>query len=898
MHSSGVPKVVFSPDERVGRVRLTQGHRLGPYEILAPLGAGGMGEVYRGRDPRLDREVAIKVLPADRMADPARRWSFVQEAKAASALNHPHIVTIHEIESVDGLDFIVMEYVPGRTLDALIPKTGMPIRELLRVAVHVADALAAAHEHGVVHCDLKPANVIVSSKGVVKVLDFGVAKLVGPHVDAESTGTVTVPLQPVSATVGTPPYMSPEQAAGKPIDTRSDIFSFGAVLYEMATGRRAFARASGPETLAAVLHEQPTSPRALVATIPETLERIILRCLKKDPARRFQHASDLKVELDELRDETSAPVSATTAATARTSVRRRVSVVMATTLVAAFAVAYWRRNDPTPSPVITRLTSEHDTGAASFSPDGTQIAYASTGDDGTNWDIRTRILGAPEVRRLTSHPANEQFPSWSPDGTQIAFLRYEQGASYGEPWTVHPAAVHVISALGGVARRVSALPARAQLSWSPDSAWLAVATAPSTGDAPGGIHLISMATGEARAITRPEPPTFHLAPAFSRDGRAVAYASCQRLDLCDVNVVQLDADLKPITTTGPIVRQREPITGTAWTRDGRWIVYAFFAWSEERNTLWRVRVTGRDAPERIELGGRARFPSVATGVDRLSFVRHHQDADVYRLVPGHAPSAIVKSTRVEFHPRYSPEGGRIAFESGGPGGGSEIWLADADGSNPMQLTRAPGRGQGSPTWAPDGRSIAFDVHGEDGPRAIWVIGVDGTGLRRITRGGGDDVVPAFSRDGRFIYFRSTRTGRAEIWRVPASGGAEEQVTTDGGMFAEESLDGRILYYLESDRGPLHAMVLSRGTPRVVIACTSAFAVARKGIVYRSCGGSDEGDRSAQALLYWDAATGRSREIGMIGAGGLQGLSVLPDDSAIVYGLYRSPGDLMMIDHFH
>jgi Tol biopolymer transport system component len=883
----------------VTRVRLTPGHRLGPYEIVALLGAGGMGEVYRARDTRLDREVAIKVLPADRLTDAERRWRFMQEARAASALNHPHIVTIHEIDVADGVDFMVMELVAGRTLDELIPKHGMSLSELLLVATPLADALASAHAHGIVHRDLKPSNVMVASPGRVKVVDFGLAELVGRPNPSDGPETVTLAVPHEPSTFGTPPYMSPEQVAGRPVDARSDIFSFGALLYEMATGRRAFDRPSGSETLAAVLHDQPAAPRALVPAMPEALERIILRCLKKDPDRRFQHASDLKVELDELREEGSAAASAPVAAKRFTLASRRVSMVIAAALVAAVAVGYWRVDDPAPSPVITRLTSEHDAGAGSFSPDGTQIAYASLSDDGTNWDIRTRIIGAPEVRRLTTHSANEQSPAWSPDGTQIAFLRYEQGASNEEPWKARPATVHVVSALGGAARRVSPLPARTQLSWSPDSAWLAVATVPSVGEVPGAIYLISMATGEARAITRPAPPTFHLAPTFAADGRAVAYASCQRLDGCNVYVVHLDADMHPLATTGPLLRQPVPITGTAWTRDGRWIVYANFAWAEELNTLWRVRVTGRGAPERIELGGRAQFPSLATRLDRLAFVRHHQDADIYRLLPGIAASAVVNSTRVEFHPRYSPDGRRIAFESGGPSGGSEIWLAAADGSNPVRLTRAPGRGQGSPAWAPDGRSIAFDAHGEDGPRAIWLIAVDGTGLRRVTHGAGDDMVPAFSRDGRFIYFQSTRTGRAEIWRVSTAGGAEEQLTTDGGTSAEESLDGRTLYYLQSDPGPLRARPVSGGAARVVIACTRrvTFAVGKAGIVYRPCEDGDASDRSAQPLLYWDAATGRSREIGTIGPGRLQGLSVLSDDSSIVYALYRSPGDLMMVDHF-
>ena len=224
---------------------LLHGTRLGPYEVIAPLGAGGMGEVYRARDARLGREVAIKVLPAERVADEGRKRRFVQEARAASALNHPNIVTIHEIESTEGVDFIVMEYVPGQTLDGLIPKHGMRLGEALRMAIPIADALAAAHSRGIVHRDLKPANVIVTREGVVKVLDFGLAKLVADETDdtgetlttASGSGVLTRP----GVVTGTAGYMSPEQATGGNVDARSDVFSFGAVLYEMVTGRWAFA---------------------------------------------------------------------------------------------------------------------------------------------------------------------------------------------------------------------------------------------------------------------------------------------------------------------------------------------------------------------------------------------------------------------------------------------------------------------------------------------------------------------------------------------------------------------------------------------------------------------------------------------------------------------------------
>src|SRR6187397_1269498 len=261
---------------------LQPGTNLGPYEIVSLIGAGGMGEVYRARDPRLNREVAIKVLPTDRVGDGDRRRRFVQEAHAASALNHPHIITIHEIESANGNDFIVMEHVRGKSLDALIPRHGMRLGELLRIAIPVADALAAAHARGIIHRDLKPANVMVGTDGAVKVLDFGLAKLVGAEDGTEREGdithTVDMALSRPGTLAGTVAYMSPEQATGAKVDARSDIFSFGTMLYEMVTGTRPFAGKSPADTLGEVVRAQPKPLSGIVPGLPAELERVILRC--------------------------------------------------------------------------------------------------------------------------------------------------------------------------------------------------------------------------------------------------------------------------------------------------------------------------------------------------------------------------------------------------------------------------------------------------------------------------------------------------------------------------------------------------------------------------------------------------------------------------------------------
>jgi eukaryotic-like serine/threonine-protein kinase len=427
------------------------GGELGHFSLLEKIGEGGMGRVYKARDKRLDRFVAIKLLPESRNTDPDRRARFVQEAKAASALNHPNIITIHEIGEQDGQTYIVMELVDGKALNELIPRKGMRLTEALRIAAQVADALTAAHAAGIVHRDLKPANIMVDAHGRAKVLDFGLAKLAAPAAASgadEATHTLAMdrPVSEEGVIVGSVPYMSPEQAEGKPVDARSDIFSFGAVLYEMVTGQRAFRGESKISTLAAIVEKDPPPAGEISSSTPPELERVIARCLRKDVNRRSQNMADVKLALEELWDESESGKLARPAAIADARTRRWLwpSVAMACALIAAgaFVWVYFNfRGSQAKGPDLVRLSPEdgHSYNEPTISPDGGFVAYVS--DRSGKDELWLQQVGSGDPIQLTHANESVEDPAFFPDGKRILYARI--------PADQTKSTIETISTLGG-----------------------------------------------------------------------------------------------------------------------------------------------------------------------------------------------------------------------------------------------------------------------------------------------------------------------------------------------------------------------------------------------------------------------------------------------------------------
>ena len=769
---------------------LAAGARLGPYEILSPIGAGGMGEVYRARDSQLERDVAIKLLSDELVRDPEYLARFAREARLLAAVNHPNIGAIYGLDEKEGVRFLVLELIEGEPLDARLASGPLPIPEALELAGQIADALAAAHEKGIVHRDLKPSNVRLTRSGRAKVLDFGLAKSVEEASAVSSSSTTSPPTRTTAGTIlGSPAYMSPEQARGRSVDRRSDLWSFGCVLFEMLTGRRTFAGETVSDCIAAILTREPDWS-ALPRATPPGIRRILRRCLEKDPEHRLRDAADLRIELDESRKRPRARGPRRAKAAAPAAPPRLTQLTMAKGLEE--------------SPV--------------FSPDGEEIAYAA--DAGGVRKIFVRSVAGGGETALTSGPFDDVQPAWSPDGGTLAFVRAREpgrklepgdvfGAYWGgDVWTVD-------RRTGQTARRIEDA---YNPSFSPDGGSIAV-------DAPWAgqrrLWLVDANGRNRKQLTSDSSEAIaHVRPRWSPDGRHVVFQSMESTKF-DIRAVDLQTQ-RLVWVTNDLFQDLQPV----WSPSGRHIYFS--SYRSGGLNLWRIAVSSggkpRGAPQQLTTGaGQDVEPALSPDGSRLVFTIRKQNADLWTLPvdpatgrPTGSPGEAVGTPREDSRGAWSPDGSFIAFNSDRRGD-MNIWIHDRRDHSDRQLTTGSG-GDFQANWSPDARTIAF-FSSRSGTANIWTADVASGALRPLTQSASLDINPFFSPDGRAIAFASDRTGRLEVWVMDAHGGEARALTSVGvgGHFLRWTADGKgVLFRCPSLGKTLIAPVEeSPGEPRPV-----------------------------------------------------------------------------------
>jgi eukaryotic-like serine/threonine-protein kinase len=775
------------------------GSTVGHYELLEKIGEGGMGVVYRARDLVLNRFVAIKLLPQGAGLDDDRKRRFLQEAQAASALNHPHIVTIYEIAMTPPQEFIAMELVQGQPLEALIEPGGLAVRQALDYALQIADALAVAHAAGIVHRDIKPGNVIVSAAGMAKVLDFGLAKLIDEApAGTDATRTIAIGSSPRTvegSIVGTVSYMSPEQAEGKRVDHRSDVFSFGTLLYEMLTGTQAFAGDSAVSTLAAILRSEPDDLAGRLPDLPRELDRVVRRCLEKLPERRWQSMADVHVILDYLKQDLQSGQSGRTSASgdaARPSGLARYvwPAVAVAAVVLALGLLLWR-----PRPVATalqaytirRVTSDAASNVSpAISPDGKLIAYASDRAQEGATDIWVQQVAGGEPVRLTKGLGLCHSPSFSPDGSRIAF--------HGGP---DSGGIYVTSTFGGGARRLA--DGRGP-EFSPDGSTIAY-TAPDS----SRIMLVPAMGGTPREL-----PTKHALlgrPHWLPDGKrllflgvdpAAANEGGARTD--DWYTISLDGAEVSAGAAPWLDDPYDRAHPHSVSSDGVMI----WVGSPDSSNLYRVpfdavqgRVTGPPVPVTIATGFNF-WPSASADGARIAFgnaTRFNTNIFEMSLDPGTAavsgePRRITDGFEERIAPYPSPDGKLIAYKSSS-GSTSEVRVRDLGTGQETRIGETTAASP--PVISDDGAQVAFAVL-EKGAFAIYAAPATGGVPRRLCTDCGRPT-QWFGRGTRILYDRANKNSEIAVLDV-ATGksttilrAAETQIYTP-----RLSPDGRLLCF--------------------------------------------------------------------------------------------------------
>jgi eukaryotic-like serine/threonine-protein kinase len=809
---------------------LAPGTRLGPYEIVSPLGAGGMGEVYRARDTRLDREVAVKVIAAELSASSEQRQRFEREARTISQLSHPHICALFDVGEQDGRAFLVMELLQGETLADRLMKGPLSLEQTLRCGVEIADALDKAHRQGVVHRDLKPGNIMLTKSGV-KLLDFGLAKALQPVASTAGTAietTLSPNLTEAGMFVGTLQYMAPEQLSGVPADARSDIFAFGTVLFEIATGRRAFVGDSRIALASAILNEQAPAPSSVRAEIPRALDRLIRICLAKDPDERWQTAHDVRLQLAAIADDRSG--STMPAVAPHTSGNRRIEIwlpwAFAGVALLAAAAAWLRPRSvvPATSPSVRFLIPPPPGGAfvdsvetlsIALSPDGSQLAYIAADAKGAR-SVWLRPLVAAEGRPIAGTEGARAM-IWSPDGRSIAFFAGDKLKRLDLP----DSAPVTLSDVPDV---------RTVGTWGAGEILFAAV--------PGGIYRVA-ASGGAPVVER-APDRAHgeaalVWPWFLPDGRRFLYLVRRPDGSGSVMVAEVGKPGREVLRAVSSTQYVDP-GYLVFSRDGTLLAQRFDAATAQTSGEPFPIVE----PVRYFLStGAATFATSRNGV--LVYQANPDRGRLVWLDRAGKEVGVVSEGGSHTRVRISPDGRRVLFDRAQPRiGTANVWMVDVERGVEQRVT-SDRLSQFGALWlpgvnaalfsgrvpphifrkdlttgaetevlqgfnlaedvSPDGRTLAFTQRTANGNFDIWTLPTDTLrGPKPLLESASDEASVRFSRDGRYIAFASDELGRYEVFVMPYPlTGSKMRVSTGGGSLPRWSRDGRELFYISGDR---------------------------------------------------------------------------------------------------
>ena len=815
---------------------LANGTRLGPYEIIATLGVGGMGEVYRARDTRLDRTVAIKILPAHFSLDPVRKQRFAREAKTVSSLNHPHICVLHDVGSQDGIDYLVMELVEGETLAKRLEKGPLPLEQVLKYGMQIADALGKAHRSGVIHRDLKPANIMLTATGA-KLLDFGLAK---PAVSMAALATVTASLpSPVTqdgAIVGTFQYMSPEQIEGKELDGRSDIFSIGAVLYEMLTGRRAFEGKSQLSVASAILEKEPVAISTLKPMTPPGVERAVKQCLVKEPEDRWQVARDLELDLKWIAETGSlaTPAQTSSAKVMRLLGPRALLFGLSTLVLGALiaGLAVWNLKPPSSSSpvqvirtVITLPPEQRlvglDSPAVAVSPDGTRVAYVAV--QGGRQQLFLRAMDSATAMPV---PGSEDAvnPFFSADGQWLGFFAGQnmkkvllsgglplnvspagnpRGSSWGSQGTIAfaPTGVSVLQQVsdgGGIPQPLTRMEkGEVAHRWpeflpSGKAVFFAAGTT-TTNWNNARIAVQSIATGERlnliQGATQPRYAiSGHLVYVQGKSLMAVPFDP-QRLALGGATVPVVEGVLQ------------FPSTGAAQysiSNTGTLVYVSGGAQSAQRRLVWVAR---NGTEKLLTTPARAyRGPRISPDGRQVAVAIEEQETQIWLY-----DLARETLTRMTFEGNsninaiWTPDGKKLAFTSNKEGPVNLYWQ-NADGSGGLERLTTSDYLHSPMSWSPDGQLLAYIEINPTTGYDIWVVNAGDHKTQPFLRTPFNESSPRFSPDGHWLAYTSNESGRYEIYVQPYPGpGGKWQISTEGGTEPVWNRNGRELFYRNGDK---------------------------------------------------------------------------------------------------